>query len=434
VVLTAGMRNNNPGNIKYIGQPGATPSVNLDQGDPQAVFASPEAGMSAMYQLMMKKYQRGLVTPNQMIADTSGWTPGNKQAAANIARSLGINADDPVNLTDPAMAHKFMRALMLQEHGDASSTYGDEMIDKAIGAQPQPQPQPQQPQPQAQPQPQQRGELQGPYQPPGTMNHKSAFATASSMLGKTEGPDHAAVMDYLKTGGQNLDPATTAWCAAFVNSSLQQAGYRTTGSDLAKSFENYGAAVTGAPQQGDIAVFNRGDPRSPYGHVGFIQSYDPKTGQVQLLAGNQGNAVSVRPYDLSSAVAIRRPMDPNTPTPQRPNPTGPQGAADAASPGNPLMPAATPGSASSPEPAAVAARDPTTGLDKNGWRNTLAHLASGFKMPAMAKNDTTLAGMAMPTAARVDTPEMPTFDPNQIAQQRQNLALAMQRLNSGRLS
>lgn len=39
----------------------------------------------------------------------------------------------------------------------------------------------------------------------------------------------------------------------------------------------------------------------------------------------------------------------------------------------------------------------------------------------------------MPKASRVDTPEAPMFDPNQIANQRQQLAMAMQKLNSGKL-
>jgi uncharacterized protein (TIGR02594 family) len=268
----------------------------------------------------------------------------------------------------------------------------------------------------------------------------------SRMLGKNEGPDRAAIHDYLTTGGVNLDPATTAWCAAFVNSTLAQAGIKGTGSNLAKSFLNYGSAVK-TPAPGDIAVYPRGDPSGPYGHVGFVQSYDPNTGQVMLLAGNQGNAVSAQPYNASKALGFRHPYDPGVETPT------PQAATDAAGPGQQPSPTkalpapGTPGGAMGPpnppgwngppQPAptdtAVAARDPTTGLDKKGWRNTLAHLASGYKIPEMARNDTGLAGMAMPGAARIDTPEMPTFDPNQIAQQRQNLALAMQRLNSGRL-
>src|SRR5262245_58345191 len=116
-VLPAGMRNNNPGNIKYVGQAGTRPSVNTDQGDPQAVFASPEAGMRAAYQLLLKKYRSGKITPRMIIAGQGGWTPGNEQAAANIARSAGIGLDDDINFGDPAAAQRFMRALLLQEHG-----------------------------------------------------------------------------------------------------------------------------------------------------------------------------------------------------------------------------------------------------------------------------------------------------------------------------
>jgi len=131
-VLPAGMRNNNPGNIKFIGQPGARPSVNTDQGDPQAVYESPQAGMRAMYDLLMRKYLGGKVTPRMIIAGQGGWTPGNEQAAANIAKTMGVGLDDNINLTDPANASRFMRALMLQEHGQASLTYGDDMIQAAI--------------------------------------------------------------------------------------------------------------------------------------------------------------------------------------------------------------------------------------------------------------------------------------------------------------
>jgi hypothetical protein len=179
--------------------------------------------------------------------------------------------------------------------------------------------------------------------------------------------------------------------------------------------------------------------------------------------------IPLRRWDKSTLAAMSgtgRPIDPNRtlgenlsmsgegfgagPQDHAASVSSPQAATDAAGPGQKpstgtAMPApGQPGGAmgppnppgwSGPPPidTTVAARDPTTGLDKKGWRNTLAHLASGYKMPEMAKNDTGLAGMAMPAAARIDTPELPTFDPNQVNQQRYNLALAMQRLNSGRL-
>ena len=137
-LLPAGMRNNNPGNIKYTANSakwaGVTgPSENTDQGDPQAVFATPEAGMQAMYNLALRKYNGGKKSTNQLIAGDMGWTPGNFQAAANVARTMGLSADDDLDLTDPAMASKFVRALIRQEHGAKGDLYPDEMIASAIG-------------------------------------------------------------------------------------------------------------------------------------------------------------------------------------------------------------------------------------------------------------------------------------------------------------
>lgn len=127
--LPAGMRNNNPGNIKFIGQKDAVgPSKNTDQGDPQAVYASPEQGMAAMYQLALRKYDGGKVSANSLIAGQGGWTPGNTAAAANVAKTMGIAPDDNLNLRDPAQLKKFARALMMQEHGSASKKYSDDMV------------------------------------------------------------------------------------------------------------------------------------------------------------------------------------------------------------------------------------------------------------------------------------------------------------------
>lgn len=131
--LPAGMRNNNPGNIKFVGQRDAVgPSKNTDQGDPQAVYATPEAGMAAMHRLLARKYAGGKTTPRQMIAGDRGWTPGNVQAAKNVAASAGIGLDDDINFRDPTSAAKFMRGLVRQEHGPASDMYSDDMIMASI--------------------------------------------------------------------------------------------------------------------------------------------------------------------------------------------------------------------------------------------------------------------------------------------------------------
>jgi hypothetical protein len=134
-----GMGNNNPLNIKYA--PGVSyaglvgPSSNTDQGDPQNVFQTPEAGWAAGYSLLNKKYGSGMTTPNQIIAGKGGWTPGNTQAAANVAKAAGIGPDDDIGFNDPLKAQKFMRALATQEQGSAASAYPDAMIASAVGGQ-----------------------------------------------------------------------------------------------------------------------------------------------------------------------------------------------------------------------------------------------------------------------------------------------------------
>lgn len=115
----------------------------------------------------------------------------------------------------------------------------------------------------------------------------------------------AALKDFLYTGGQNLDPATRAWCADFVNATLKQAGMAGTNSGMARSFLNYGQPVD-TPQKGDIAVFRRGDPNGPYGHVGFYEGDDP--GGIRVLGGNQGNAVSSAVYPREQLLGFRRPV------------------------------------------------------------------------------------------------------------------------------
>ena len=127
---------------------------------------------------------------------------------------------------------------------------------------------------------------------------------AGRALGLNETDKKAALNDYLTTGGMNLDPATRAWCADFVNATLNQAGMQGTGSGMARSFLNWGQAVD-QPQRGDIAVFTRGDPNGPFGHVGFFEGYNPD-GSIRVLGGNQGDAVSIANYSADQLLGFRR--------------------------------------------------------------------------------------------------------------------------------
>lgn len=150
------------------------------------------------------------------------------------------------------------------------------------------------------------------------------YQLAAGMAGTREG--QSALTDYLRTGGQNIDPATRAWCADFVNATLNKAGQKGTDSGMARSFLKWGEAVTGAPQQGDVAVFSRGsDPAK--GHVGFFDSINPD-GTIKVLGGNQSDSVSFGDYPAERLLGYRRPSAPDGPKGQESYP--PPGSTPAA--------------------------------------------------------------------------------------------------------
>lgn len=132
----------------------------------------------------------------------------------------------------------------------------------------------------------------------------AAYDLLNANIGLNEGEKKAALQDYLSTGGVNLDPATTAWCAAVVNATLAQTGQKGTGSNMARSFLNWGQKVD-TPQKGDLAIFSRGDPNGPYGHVGFFDGYNPD-GSIRVLGGNQGDAVNISSYGADTLLGFRR--------------------------------------------------------------------------------------------------------------------------------
>ncbi len=138
------------------------------------------------------------------------------------------------------------------------------------------------------------------------MTQSNPFDIAASKVGLNAAAP--ALRDFLYTGGQNLDPATRAWCADFVNASLRQSGLPGTYSGMARSFLNYGQPVD-QPQKGDIAVFTRGDPNGPQGHVAFFDSMDAN-GNIKVLGGNQGadHGVNYGVFPQSRLLGYRRPV------------------------------------------------------------------------------------------------------------------------------
>lgn len=91
------------------------------------------------------------------------------------------------------------------------------------------------------------------------------------------------------------------WCARFMNMVLERSGHRGTGSDMAKSFANYGQRISG-PQIGAIAVMSRHGG----GHVGVVSGIDAD-GNPILISGNNGNRVREASYSRGRIYAYVMP-------------------------------------------------------------------------------------------------------------------------------
>ncbi len=108
-----------------------------------------------------------------------------------------------------------------------------------------------------------------------------------------------------------IDPRKTAWCAAFVNAVLEEAGIEGTGKLTARSFLDFGKK-TKNPEPGDIAIFKRGQ-EAWQGHVGFVVDRFKRGDQwmVRVLAGNQDTEgkVSIMTFSEKKLLGYRKVPD-----------------------------------------------------------------------------------------------------------------------------
>ena len=95
-----------------------------------------------------------------------------------------------------------------------------------------------------------------------------------------------------------------SWCSSFVNWCLAQAGINGTGSALARSWLDWGQALS-EPLPACIVVLSREDPSSWKGHVGFYLRSDAQ--HIYLLGGNQLGQVREHFYPLDCVLAYRWP-------------------------------------------------------------------------------------------------------------------------------
>ena len=121
-----GIRNNNPGNIEFAGQEGATSDGRFAQ------FRTPFEGLRALSRQLLRYYD-GKTTGKQLrtVSDiVSTWAPKNENDTlayiAHISQMLGVSPDAQINLRDPNVMATMMSGIIQKENG--RNPYGDEMV------------------------------------------------------------------------------------------------------------------------------------------------------------------------------------------------------------------------------------------------------------------------------------------------------------------
>lgn len=122
-------------------------------------------------------------------------------------------------------------------------------------------------------------------------------------------PDNPSIIKYWNDAGlANVADGQdeVPWCAAFVGSMLKRANQQGSGKANARSYETWGRKLN-SPVLGCVVVFSR-PPTAWQGHVGFYIGTDRAKRLVQVIGGNQSDAVSVASFSLDRVLGYRWPV------------------------------------------------------------------------------------------------------------------------------
>lgn len=129
---------------------------------------------------------------------------------------------------------------------------------------------------------------------------------AISLVGTKEvdGPgNNPVILGWAKELGIPYVSDDTAWCSLFINYVAFKSGLPYTKKLNARSWLDIGTKVT-TPKVGDVCVFWREHKDSWKGHVGLYLG--EQGGNINVLGGNQSNAVNVQQYPVSRLLGYRR--------------------------------------------------------------------------------------------------------------------------------
>lgn len=126
------------------------------------------------------------------------------------------------------------------------------------------------------------------------------YVGLAEIPGKQHNPTIARWLRELKAWWTDDE---TPWCGTFVAAVMREAGHPLPKAWYrAKAWLDWGIKLE-KPTFGCIVVFDR----KGGGHVGFVVGEDQRR-RLLVLGGNQGNRVSVAPFELSRVAGYRWPI------------------------------------------------------------------------------------------------------------------------------
>lgn len=132
---------------------------------------------------------------------------------------------------------------------------------------------------------------------------KIAWSEADSGVKEIPGPQHnPRILEYHHATGLRATDDETPWCGSFLAFVMMTAKipYNKKNAALARSWLEWGEKLD-QPIPGCIVVFRRGSG----GHVGFLVAED--VDRLQILGGNQSNAVKISAYKKADVLGYRWP-------------------------------------------------------------------------------------------------------------------------------
>lgn len=129
-----GIRNNNPGNLNYAGQQGAT--MESGEGGRFAVFESMQHGVAALYKQLQLYFKRGINTLSSIVKTYAPASDNNNVDAyiSALSKATGKGANEVLDSGDTATMARLMKGIVDHENGKGYISSSDIMGGIQLGA------------------------------------------------------------------------------------------------------------------------------------------------------------------------------------------------------------------------------------------------------------------------------------------------------------